>query len=98
MSNYSPPKRRTRWMATIFMPLIALIGVIGTPLYIAYRGLALSEAILFFFYLIATSLAITAGYHRFFAHTTFKTNPFMRFLLLFFGAATFQKSALRWAS
>lgn len=97
-ADYSPPKRHTRWMAAIFMPVIALVGVIGTPLYIYNQGLAFSEAALFFFYLTATSLAITVGYHRRYSHTTFKTNRVIDFLLLFFGAATFQKSALRWAS
>lgn len=85
-------------MAAIFMPAITLIGVVGTPVYIYYRGLAFSEACLFFFYLIATSLAITVGYHRYFSHRVFKTNKVIQFLLLFFGAGTFQKSALRWAS
>jgi len=85
-------------MATIFMPVIALIGVIGTPLYIYHFGLSASELSLFLVYLIGTSLAITVGYHRYFSHATFKTNPVIHFLLLFFGAATFQKSALRWAS
>jgi stearoyl-CoA desaturase (delta-9 desaturase) len=85
-------------MAVIFMPAIALVGIIGTPIYISYQGLTVSEACLFFFYLIATSLAITVGYHRYLSHRVFKTNPVLHFLLLFFGAATFQKSALRWAS
>lgn len=98
MSNYSPPKRHTRWMAVIFMPVITLIGVLGTPAYIYYQGLTVSETCLFLFYLIATSLAITVGYHRYFSHKVFKTNKFIHFLLLFFGAATFQKSVLRWAS
>lgn len=98
MLRYTPPKRKTRWMAVIFMPLIALIGIFGTPAYIYYQGLVFSETALFFFYLIMTSLAITVGYHRFFSHAAFKTNQFVCFLLLFFGAATFQKSALRWAS
>ncbi len=97
-TDYSPPKRSTRWMAAIFMPLIAVVGIVGTPFYIASQGFAVSEAILFFFYLTATSLAITVGYHRLYSHATFKTNQFIHFLMLFFGAATFQKSALRWAS
>lgn len=97
-NDYSPPKRHTRWMAVIFMPAITLIGVIGTPVYIHAYGLAVSELSLFLFYLAATSLAITAGYHRYFSHRVFKTNAFIHFLLLFFGAGTFQKSALRWAS
>lgn len=98
MSGYSPPKRHTRWMAVIFMPGITLIGLIGTPLYIHYQGITAAELGLFLFYLIATSLAITVGYHRYFSHKDFKTNAVLHFLLLFFGAATFQKSALRWAS
>jgi len=94
----APPKRCTRWMAAIFMPLITLIGIIGTPVYIYFNGLAPSELALFLFFFLTTGMAITMGYHRFFSHTTFKTNTLGRFLLLFFGAATFQKSALRWAS
>jgi stearoyl-CoA desaturase (Delta-9 desaturase) len=85
-------------MAAIFMPVIAVIGIVGTPVYIYFNGLAVSELALFFFYMTATSLAITAGYHRYFSHKVFKTNRVIQFLLLFFGAATFQKSALRWAS
>lgn len=80
------------------MPAITLVGFIGTPIYIYNQGLALSELILFLVYLNATALSITVGYHRLFSHATFKTNAFMQFFFLFFGAATFQKSALRWAS
>lgn len=96
--DYTPPKPSTRWTAAIFMPLITLIGFIGTPVYIFYRGLAASELVLFLFFFIATGMAITMGYHRLFSHATYKTSAMVRFLLLFFGAGTFQKSALRWAS
>lgn len=80
------------------MPLMGLVGIIGTPLYIYFNGLALSEFVLFLSYLILTSHAITAGYHRYFSHSSYKIHPAIKFLFLFFGAATFQKSALRWAS
>jgi stearoyl-CoA desaturase (delta-9 desaturase) len=96
--NFTPPKPSIRWTAAIFMPLITLIGFIGTPIYIYYNGLKLSEFLLFFFFFMATGLAITMGYHRFFSHTTYKANKIIEFLLLFFGAGTFQKSAIRWAS
>ncbi len=98
MADFTPPKRSNRWTAIIFMPAVTLIGGIGTPWYIATRGLALSEGLLFLFFFFATGFAITVGYHRLFSHKTFKTGPVVRALLLFFGAATFQKSALRWAS
>ena len=38
--TYSSPKYNVRWTAAIFMPLITLIGVIGTPIYIYFNGLA----------------------------------------------------------
>ena len=98
MGNYSPPKFTVRWGAVIFMPAITLIGFIGTPIYIYHNGLALSEALLFLFFFFATGMSITAGYHRLFAHATYKAHPIIRFLLLFFGAGTFEKSALRWSS
>lgn len=40
----------------------------------------------------------TAGYHRLFAHATYRAKRSLRFILLFFGAASFEQSALKWAS
>ena len=57
---------------------------------------ARSCAVLLLF--VATGMSITMGYHRLFAHRTFKASPIVRFLLLFFGAATFEESALKWSS
>jgi stearoyl-CoA desaturase (delta-9 desaturase) len=47
---------------------------------------------------VATGLGITVGYHRLFAHATYKANSLVQFLLLFFGAAAFEQSTLKWAS
>lgn len=41
---------------------------------------------------------ITAGYHRYFSHRTFKTSRFFQFLLAFLGASSAQKGPLWWAS
>ncbi len=43
-------------------------------------------------------LAITAGYHRLFAHPTYKARAILRLLYVLFGAASFQNSALRWSA
>lgn len=75
-----------------------MYGVIGTPFYIHYYGVSKPELALFFFYFFATGMSITVGYHRLFSHASYKTNDFVRFLLLFFGAATYEESALKWAS
>ena len=42
--------------------------------------------------------AITAGYHRYFSHRTFKTSRWFQFALAFLGAAALQKGPLWWAA
>jgi len=96
--DYPLPRRRVRWLGLIFFIILHIVGIVGTPLYIYYRGITGPEIALFFFYAAATGMSITIGYHRLFAHSTFKTSPFVQFVLLFFGAATFEESALKWAS
>ena len=41
---------------------------------------------------------MTAGYHRLFAHRTYRAAAPVRWTLLLFGAATFQNSALSWSA
>src|SRR4029079_7894642 len=44
-----------------------------------------------------SGLAITAGYHRLFAHRTYRAALPVRWFFLVSGAATFQNSALSWS-
>ncbi len=74
------------------------VAVIGVPIYIYAYGVSASEIGIFTFWTVASGLSITVGYHRLFAHRTFKTNPVIIFLSLFFGAAAFEESVLQWAS
>lgn len=96
--TYPLPKFEIRWIGILFFIGLHLIAFIGVPWYIWYFGVSAGEWVLFFVWFFASSLSITVGYHRLFAHTTYKTNSFIRFILLFFGAATFEQSALKWAS
>ena len=96
--TYPLPEPMSRPVGVIFFIGLHLIGLIGTPWYIMTYGVSVAEWALFWTWLIGTSMAITVGYHRLFAHVTFKTQAWIRFLLLFFGAATFEQSALKWSS
>lgn len=95
---YPPPTPETRWVGIIFFIVFHLVGIVGTPIYLAHYGATRAELILFWSYFALTSLSITVGYHRLFAHVSYKANPIIQFILLFFGAATFEQSALKWAS
>jgi stearoyl-CoA desaturase (delta-9 desaturase) len=53
---------------------------------------------MFFFFVIATGLSITLGYHRLFAHMSFQALWPVRLMALIFGAAAFENTALAWVS
>ena len=42
--------------------------------------------------------AITAGYHRYFSHRSYKTNRVMQFLIAFLGQTSAQRGAIWWAA
>lgn len=86
------------WRNFIFFVSFFLVSVIGVPIYVYAHGVSASEVLLAVFYAVATGMGITIGYHRLFAHRTFKGHPFLVFLSLFFGAAAFEESVLQWAS
>ncbi len=86
------------WENITFFAVTTVLGLIGAPLYIYYHGISLPDICLFTFFSFATGLGITVGYHRLFAHASYKASPFFRFFCLFFGAAAFEQPALDWAS
>lgn len=89
---------KLNWTNVIFFGVTHALGLIGAPLYIYFYGISWGEIILFLFYFSVTGLGITVGYHRLFAHRTYKAGKWVTFLNLFFGAAAFEKSAIDWAS
>jgi stearoyl-CoA desaturase (delta-9 desaturase) len=82
----------------LFFLIVTLLAVIGLPWYWARIGISRAEWALAGGFVVATGLSITVGYHRLFAHRSFKASRLLTFLGLFFGAAAFEQSALMWAS
>ncbi|MCG3176713.1 MAG: hypothetical protein MOGMAGMI_01674 [Candidatus Omnitrophica bacterium] len=89
---------KIRWAGVLFLLSSALVGFIVAPVYFYRHPLAAFDVALFLLYVVATLMAITVGYHRLYSHAAFRAHAIVRFLCLFFGAASFQQSALRWAS
>lgn len=85
------------WIPVIFIVTYHLCLLITLPIYFSHTtpswGIVGVSVIL----LYLTGLSITAGYHRLYSHTTYKTRPIVEAILLFFGTMAAQGSALRWA-
>lgn len=86
------------WPNIVFFSVTSVLGFIVAPWYFLRYGISSIEIWLSLFYVAATGLAITVGYHRLFAHRNFIASPIVNFLALFFGAAAFEQSAFYWAS
>ncbi len=89
--------KNINWPSLLFIGGYHLILLTLLPLYFFFftpSTLLIWLSILLF---ITSGLSITAGYHRLFSHSTYKTNRFIEFIMLFFGTLATQGSALRWS-
>ena len=43
--DYPLPKRKVRWLGLIFFVFLHVVGIVGTPLYIYYRGITAPELV-----------------------------------------------------
>ncbi len=83
---------------TIFLTGTLAATAIAVPLYLVFAGFHWAEWITCAAMVFGIGTAISAGYNRHFSHRAFKASLPVRFLLLVFGAASFENSALKWAS
>lgn len=96
--NSRIPVERINWVTSIFLLVTALTSLIGVPIYLWHFGIDAFQVVLFVFYVYATGMSITLGYHRLFSHKAFKAKLPVRLWTLIFGACAFEHSALAWAS
>jgi stearoyl-CoA desaturase (delta-9 desaturase) len=95
-SNTSPRAGRLRdyeWLQAIPFVLVhlAVLGVIWT-------GVTPAAAITCGVLYLLRMWAVTAGYHRYFSHRTYKTGRVFQFILAFLAQTSAQKGALWWAA
>jgi len=99
MSNI--PLKRIRWLNSVFLISTVLVTVIGVPLFGYYFGNQINwwfHGGMFLVMFIASGLSITLGYHRLFAHLSFKAKWPVKFLTAVFGATALENSVLEWCS
>ncbi|MDA7526713.1 fatty acid desaturase [Akkermansiaceae bacterium] len=96
--NHRFPFYRVNWVNSSFLFIITALGVIAAPIFLIKHDLNWIMWSMFGFYMIATGLSITLGYHRLFSHLSFKATWPVRLFTLVFGACAFENSVVHWAS
>ncbi len=90
--------RPIKWVNLLFLSTTAIVAILAVPLYWYFEGFNGWLLALCFGYGTITAMSITGGYHRLLAHRSYEVPAPIRLLYLLFGAASFQGSALEWAS
>jgi stearoyl-CoA desaturase (Delta-9 desaturase) len=88
--------QRLCWTTVAGLAVVHAGSLVGVVWIIARPSVA--TLILAVVMYVACGLAMTAGYHRLFAHRAYRARAPVRWALLVLGAATFQNSALSWSA
>jgi len=86
------------WSMVVFLTIIPIIGIVGTSFYVYYNGIELFEPILLISLWFFTGMGITMGYHRLFAHKSYRTNTILEWILMIFGSIALENTILKWSS
>ena len=93
----TPRADRVDWTNLTFLVLghlLAVAAIVWLAL-VETHPLTLALGALWF---ALCGVSITGGYHRLFAHPTYRANRALRLFYLLFGAAAVQNSALKWSA
>ncbi len=82
----------------IYPNTAAFIFVHLAPLAAIWSGVTTTSVIMAITLYVVRMFGITAGYHRYFSHRSFKTSRAMQFVFAFLAMSSTQKSVLWWAA
>ena len=92
------PKPPVIWANALMFALTFAAAAILVPWYGLTRGFSAAAWGCFAFFLIANGMAVTAGYHRLWAHRTYEAHWTLRLFYLVFATMALQNSAFAWCS
>ena len=87
------PDDRVNKLSSIPFILVHLL-----PLLAIFTGVSVTAVVLCVVLYLSRMFFITAGYHRYFAHRSYRLNRFWQFLMAFGGTTAVQKGPLWWAA
>ena len=93
-----PIKRRWSLLNSSFLLGTLGLALVLVPLELAHSLRHWSEWVVFLIMVAAIGMSVTCGYHRLYSHRAYHARGPVRLLLLCLGAASFENSALQWAS
>jgi stearoyl-CoA desaturase (delta-9 desaturase) len=88
---------KINWTTTLFIVGTHIAVFTGLIFFCLYGSCSWTMFISTFVLWFITGMSITAGYHRLYAHQSYKAHKAFEWVLLFFGSMTAEGSAYSWA-
>ncbi|MFQ5740187.1 MAG: acyl-CoA desaturase [Acidobacteriota bacterium] len=85
------------WTGGLFLIGYHILLLVSLPLYLLYMPLNPGLMVAAFVLYVLAAMGITAGYHRFYSHKTYKPHKPLEAVLLSMGTLAIQGSALEWS-
>ncbi|HUJ24938.1 MAG TPA: fatty acid desaturase [Myxococcales bacterium] len=101
MNDGTVPRRWGRglnWTNLLFFSLTPLAAALGVGLYARAYGVAPGDLVAFGAMMFLSAVAIIPGYHRYFAHRSYRASRPLQLFYLLIAPSGFHQSALVWAS
>lgn len=99
-----PPAREGRarapetlWVSLVFLCTLHAVGLGALWVHWCVSPFSTAAVAIMVVGFFSTTFGISAGYHRLFAHRSYRTGPVLKTALLVLGSSAFQNSALAWA-
>ena len=86
------------WKSIIALLMLPVMALVVVPWFAYTVGFTKADYICLLVFYVSTGISITMGYHRLWAHKTYKANKLVSYVLLALGTAALQNSVLQWAS
>ena len=90
-------RARINWTNTLFIATAHVLALAAIA-YLVWGPISVWSVALGVLWFVLCGLSITGGYHRLFAHRTYRASAPVRLFYLLFGAASIQNSALEWSA
>lgn len=85
-------------LSILVLVFVPLAGVVGAIFHFWGRYVEAKDVLILFAMFVPTTLGITIGYHRMLTHSGFKAPPWLRFIILAFGAMAYEGAPDVWAA
>lgn len=98
VSDSALPQSPPSWSLTVLFSTALFVSMHLASLFAIWTGVSLRDLLICVTLYVVRMFGVTAGYHRYFSHRTYKMGRVAQFFMALLATSSFQKGVLWWAA